>query len=84
MSYNGWANWETWNVNLWMMDEGHYPDVVFDGLPFTQESARQLVREAFPNGTPDMNSAQEYAEVDWEHIADAWNAYDGTHILFPN
>lgn len=26
MSYNGWKNWETWNVALWCgNDEGIYP-----------------------------------------------------------
>ena len=25
MSYNGWTNWETWNMHLWMSnDEGSY------------------------------------------------------------
>ena len=27
-TYNGWTNWETWSVNLWLRnDEGSYSDV---------------------------------------------------------
>ncbi len=22
--YNGWSNWETWNVNLWLDNDGYF------------------------------------------------------------
>lgn len=37
MSYNGWTNYETWNVNLWIdNDEGMYSTV--------RDRAREIVR----------------------------------------
>jgi hypothetical protein len=81
MAYNGWKNWETWNVALWFgNDEGLYRATV-RGRPFTAETAEELARDMLPNGTPDFRSlhhgrgkgARLYSEVDWQEIADAWN-----------
>ena len=38
MSYNGWSNYETWNVALWM-----------DNEPGTYEMAREWATEAIEN-----------------------------------
>lgn len=75
--YNGWTNWATWNVALWFgNDEGlygtltdHYNRAV--DKPDADEIG-VLVREFFPNGTPDMESAERLAEVDFDQLADSW------------
>jgi len=75
--YNGWTNYETWNVALWAAnDEGLYnmareskPDDGYDA-----ESAADLAFEMFPTGTPDFEGKPaRMARVDWQAIADAWN-----------
>lgn len=71
--YNGWTNYETWNVNLWTMnDEGPYR-LVCEGSPWTPETARELVSEIWPDGTPDMDGPNDYDKVNWTEIAYAWN-----------
>ncbi len=74
--YNGWTNWQTWNTVLWMdNDESAY----HHRLGMTPVSgigrllAESIVIQAYPSGTPDMDSSREYADVDWQAIADAWN-----------
>lgn len=76
MSYNGWTNWETWNVVLWIdNDEGLYNarlEAASDG--FTAESAEQFVRESLPDGTPEMDDTDGgYPAVDWQEVAESWN-----------
>jgi len=72
-TYNGWSNWETWNVNLWIMnEEGLYYELVLR-LPFTLETARDFVKETFPNGTPDMPGAGGLVNVDYQELVSAWN-----------
>lgn len=72
--YNGWKNYETWNVNLWAMNEEGLYHTVMAGKPYTAESAEDLAYELFPAGTPDMHDkVQRMARVDWQAIADAWN-----------
>jgi len=38
--YNGWANWETWNVGLWIGEVDGLPDMIF-------EQAKKEVEEQF-------------------------------------
>jgi hypothetical protein len=77
--YQGWHNYETWNVALWFgNDERLYKMVLRAGgeRPFTPASARALTERVFPHGTPDLKSmggAKAYAKVDWQEIADDFN-----------
>lgn len=79
--YEGWKNYETWNVNLWVMNEEPlYRAVVAHPSRFTPESAARFVREAFPRGTPDFQDrgrAAAYGKVDWKEIADSFNEVRG-------
>lgn len=77
MTYNGWKNWETWNVALWCdNEEGIYRDRMRQ-KPKTAEECEAFVREYFPAGTPEMQSnddpyEQDARYVDWEEIASHW------------
>jgi hypothetical protein len=80
--YNGWANYETWNVTLWIgNDEGLY-NFVLDGLTSLLDQydndwqsipeceLRELVRDAFgSNKTPDGVSLM-HPDLDWSEISD--------------
>ena len=73
MGYNGWTNRETWNVNLWVMnDEGLYSAMHQHSHPWTAESARDFMLDILPDGTPDMSGAKDYVAVNWDEIAAAW------------
>ncbi len=71
--YQGWPNYETWNANLWPMNEEGTYRYVMDNAPYTADKARRVMEELYPNGTPDMDGPQDYDRVDWQRIADAWN-----------
>ena len=74
--YNGWANYETWNVTLWVgNEEWMYRRMQAEQAqgPFTAKSAEAFARRLMPDGTPDMRSAAGYRRVDWQGVADAWN-----------
>jgi len=79
-SYNGWKNWQTWNVALWFAnDEGLYDSLTchWSGChepgSWTPETAKIHVEDYLPHGTPDMDGKPQYDAVDWEAIAEAWN-----------
>ena len=71
-SYNGWTNWETWNLNLWVTSYEAYYRAMLRKMPFTEKSAREFAIELFPTGTPDMKIA-EFFDIDWAEIVEAWN-----------
>lgn len=72
-SYNGWTNWETWNVNLWVTNDESTYRMMQRQQPFNARSAQQFVMGLYPHGTPDMDSPRELNKVDWQSIADAFN-----------
>ena len=76
-TYNGWTNYETWNLNLWIdNDEGHYKGKV----RFLRSKAQELNVETvtnfcmrrFPKGTPDMNGPADMTKVNYEEILEHW------------
>jgi hypothetical protein len=74
-SYNGWSNWETWNMALWLdNDEGFY--FLRRRLASRANANIQAfladIGSPYVNGTPDMDRG-DVSKVDWDEIADAWN-----------
>jgi|6_EtaG_2_1085325.scaffolds.fasta_scaffold284971_2 hypothetical protein len=73
MTYNGWPNWQSWNVALWSSAIEPTYRAIYAAKPYTPAEAEQKAREIYPNGTPDMDSAAELRGVAWDEIAEAWN-----------
>ena len=81
--YNGWTNYETWNVTLWIgNDEGLY-NFILDGITgllddhdndwqnISETELKELVHDAFGgHKTPDGVSLM-HREIDWSEISDA-------------
>jgi hypothetical protein len=75
MTYNGWKNWETWNVALWCDNEYEVYRERKQRKPRTAEDVETFVRDMFPDGTPDMRVDPykiDAVDVDWQEIADHW------------
>ncbi|HSG62642.1 MAG TPA: hypothetical protein VLA24_14535 [Pseudomonadales bacterium] len=77
--YNGWTNWDTWNVALWIDNDEptyRYRRRYCGAGAWNATRAESFCREVFPNGTPDMDTPAEQSmeSVDWQEIADNWNA----------
>jgi hypothetical protein len=78
-SYNGWRNYPTWAVNLWLSnDEGLYHEtlaiVAGQHNPDNNETFRVNCADAIKRWvredlTPDLGALD---SVDWLEIADAW------------
>ena len=80
--YNGWTNYETWNVTLWIgNDEGLY-NFILDGITgllddhdndwqnISETELKELVRDAFgSNKTPDGVSLFD-SKIDWSEVSD--------------
>ena len=81
MSYSGWANYATWNVNLWVDgDERDYMMKVdyLKGLyhPVTDLDVRRFVKAFMGNTTPDLKGSTEegcrFEDINWQEIASFW------------
>ncbi len=72
--YHGWTNYATWNVDLWVTNVESTYNAMRELRPYDAAKAEQIARELFPEGTPDMDSPKDMDKVNWEEIAEAWNA----------
>ena len=83
--YNGWANYQTWNIALWVgNDEPTYRKAMhlmtqWNACPATPEEAERLTKELYPDGTPDLYNVEAcYDGVDWSEIAEMYQEmYEG-------
>ena len=77
-TYNGWTNWATWNLALWVdNDEYSYHRRIemgeqLRGQGWDAESVKSFCWDLFPNGTPDMEEC-DLDEVNYQEMAQAWN-----------
>ncbi len=71
-TYNGYANYETWNVALWLNNDEPLYHYMLDARPddCTPMAAMSLVLNIMPGGTPDFDSVDDYERVNWSEIAD--------------
>jgi len=85
MSYEGWKNFETWNVNLWLAnDQGLYQmalELVQDSggdLHDLRVSLKDLFEQTFedqidiPSGPISDILNAGLREIDWREIAEHW------------
>jgi hypothetical protein len=78
-TYEGWKNWETWNVMLWLNNEEplyRAKQAFLRRGKLDVPSVRRFCEETFPRGTSDMRSdhretvAEQWAKVDWSELAE--------------
>lgn len=72
--YNGWTNYETWNVALWLGNDEPIYSTMRDARHllkngWTAELVEVFIRRFWPNGTPDFASAADYDKVNWAEVA---------------
>ena len=78
-TYNGWTNWETWNVLIWLDNSQNLYNIkqsfinknVHDKKNF-ESIVKLFLTDIFPHGTQDMNSIKEMKQVNFKEIADTW------------
>jgi hypothetical protein len=77
--YDGWKNWENWNVALWINNEESSYREMRAKRPFTPQKAKLFVSRIYPGGTPDMKGDRRttfplFLNVDWRGIAEDFNS----------
>ena len=63
--YNGWKNWDTWNVNLWITNEEH-------SYLYCKNKSADFIRN-FIVGNVVMTDGANLDLVDWNAIAEGLN-----------
>lgn len=70
-TYNGWTNWETWQINLWLDNEEPWYRSKKRFLMCGKldiDSVKKFCSECFgKEATPDMNPG-DWDKVNWEEI----------------
>lgn len=78
-TYNGWSNWETWNLLLWANnEESTYKEMrrfatKVSTLAQEKDQIRACVsffNDMFPSGTPDME-AGDMDNVNWNEVLES-------------
>ena len=53
MSYNGWTNWETWNVHMWIGNDETFNRLMTQGAKGNWEQFKALAMQFGITKTPD-------------------------------
>lgn len=79
MSYNGWKNYETWNVNLWLDNDGS-DEIIREMAADYRDDTNGLahaIQEMIEENMPDLGASMfsdllsaAMREVDWYEIAE--------------
>ena len=84
MTYNGYANWDTWNVSLWVDNE--HPLYLkkirlFDRTqePIKAGQVKEFVAGYMAGTTPDE---PDMGKVDWTELAEMWETGRQEHWLY--
>jgi len=87
-NYNGWKNYETWNVSLWLFNEEHLLTSVTEEAPDnpTNKEIEIALTRAMGEATPDGVWLDD-SRIDWNEIGNAVREYladsfDDTSNLF--
>lgn len=77
--YNGWTNWETWNVALWISNE--YPSyqqaVYLAKQAYGLDNLAESLENEFYYPTPDFDETDDLRNVNWLEIAESYQEYMG-------
>lgn len=74
-TYNGWTNWETWQILIWADNEQPLHDLTCEFVRIHHKRSNFAFRcqrfflSVFPDGTPDMEDVTEMDDVNWKEIA---------------
>jgi len=87
-SYEGWPNWETWNVNLWLSnDQGLYDEciqiareneTIARTANVLDDWFHNMFLEPYEGDAPFQSGPiadwvnMSYQQVDWKEIAEYW------------
>lgn len=70
MSYNGWTNWETWNVAMWIGNDEMYYRMMTQGAKGDWEQFKALAMQFGITKTPDGVSFED-PKVNQDEISKA-------------
>lgn len=80
--YNGWTNWETWQILLWASNDQHLYNLTTEFVEWASRftafdyKCKKFFYDMFPDGTPDMDCVEDMEAVNWKEIAqhlEEWN-----------
>ena len=74
--YNGWTNYETWNIALWLDNEEPLYRAYQRMLPVSSGDLKEWIYSMFEeNGGKfgDLDSEEELERVDWDGIVNSFN-----------
>lgn len=76
-NYNGWTNYETWNISLWMGEDDSFYRDMLRGVTDTYR-ASQILKEHFNDEAPELTGTYcdllgaALSSVNWYEIAEHW------------
>jgi len=94
MSYNGWTNWETWNVHMWIGNDETFNRIMTQGAQNNWEQFKALAMQFGITKTPDgvsfedpevnqteLKTAYEYDQNEREEEEEECSVLEGRRLL---